>query len=257
MQTHQGPWPAFVRPSRTGTDRVGAILHTDCSPQRSGAPPMLQGLSDAEVMTVLRRGTRRIVDRNSTIFSQGAQHDGIYLVETGRVRVFYTSPAGREVTLAYWHPGNFVGGPEVFGASLHVWTGVATMTSSILHLKADVLRKLITEIPALGIGVIEGLSFKGKCYSAMAQMLGTRSISERLAHLLLHLADLYGVEEENGQIMIAAEFTHADLAHLVGGTRQWVTIGLKRLTDQGIIAKRRATLVLCKADELRRIRDSL
>ena len=172
MQTHQGPWPAFVRPSRTGTDRVGAILHTDSSPQRSGAPPMLQGLSDAEVMTVLRRGTRRIVDRNFTIFSQGAQHDGIYLVETGRVRVFYTSPAGREVTLAYWHPGNFVGGPEVFGASLHVWTGVATMTSSILHLKADVLRKLITEIPALGIGVIEGLSFKGKCYSAMAQMLG-------------------------------------------------------------------------------------
>ena len=186
---------------------MGALLHTDSSPQRSGAPPMLQGLSDAEVMTVIRRGARKVVDRGTMIFGQGTPHDGIYLIESGRVRVFYTSPAGREVTLAYWHPGNFVGGPEVFGDSLHVWTGVATVNSSILHLKSNVLRALIREIPALGIGVIEGLSFKGKCYSAMAQMLGTRSISERLAHLLLHLADLYGVEEDNGRIVIAAAFT--------------------------------------------------
>lgn len=217
---------------------------------------MLQGLSDAEVAIVLSRSRRRILDRGATIFSQGTQHDGIYLIETGRVRVFYTSPAGREVTLAYWHPGNFVGGPEVFGTSLHVWTGVTTMNSSVLHLKADLLRTLINEIPALGIGVIEGLSFKGKCYSAMAQMLGTRSIFERLAYLLLHLADLYGVEEKNGETLIAADFTHADLAHLVGGTRQWVTIGLKRLAEQGIVAKRGTTLLICKADVLRRIRDS-
>ena len=89
---------------------------------------MLRGLSDAEAMTVLRRGTRKIFDSGATIFSQGTQHDGIYLIETGRVRVFYVSPAGREVTLAYWHPGNFVGGPEVFGESFHVWNGVDTMT---------------------------------------------------------------------------------------------------------------------------------
>ena len=143
----------------------------------------------------------------------------------------------------------------MFGESLHVWTGVATMTSSVLHLKSSALRALVTEIPALGIGIIEGLSFKGKCYSAVAQMLGTRSIFERLAHILLHLADLYGVEEA-GRIVITAAFTHADLAHLVGGTRQWVTIGLKRLASKGIIAKQRSQLVICKADELQRIRDS-
>ena len=216
---------------------------------------MLQGLTDPEVMTVLQRGTRKILDSGATIFSQGTQHDGIYLIESGRVRVYYISPAGREVTLAYWHPGNFVGGPEVFGKSLHVWTGVATMNSSVLHLKADVLRALVNEIPALGIGIIEGLSFKGKCYSAVAQMLGTRTIFERLAHMLLHLADLYGIEEDAGRIVISAVFTHADLAHLVGGTRQWVTIGLKRLTERGIIAKQRSLIVICKAAELRQIRD--
>ena len=54
-------------------------------------------------------------------------------------------------------------------------------------------------IPALAIGIIEGLSFKGQCYSALAQMLGTRSPTERLAQLLLHLMNLYGVEERDGR----------------------------------------------------------
>ena len=48
----------------------------------------------------------------------------------------------------------------------------------------------------------EGLTFKGKCYSALAQMLDTRSVTERLAHLLLHLADSYGVEEEGAVVAV-------------------------------------------------------
>ncbi len=51
----------------------------------------------------------------------------------------------------------------------------------VLHLPGKALRQLVTQIPALAIGVIEGLTFKGRCYSTLAQMLGTRSITERLA----------------------------------------------------------------------------
>jgi len=46
------------------------------------------------------------------------------------------------------------------------------------------VKRLIGQMPELGIGVIEGLVFKGKCYSALAQMLGTRSVTERLSLLL-------------------------------------------------------------------------
>ena len=55
-----------------------------------------------------------MLNRGQTLFSQGGKHDGIWLIESGRIRAFYTPPLGREITLAYWHVGNFVGGPEVF-----------------------------------------------------------------------------------------------------------------------------------------------
>ena len=106
--------------------------------------------------------------------------------------------------------------------------------SSVVQLPGKDLRALVVEVPNLAIGLIEGLTFKGKCYSALAQMLGTRSITERLAHLLLHLVDLYGVKDPDG-ILIGAAFTHADLAHMVGATRQWVTISLKRMQEKDIV----------------------
>ena len=109
------------------------------------------------------------------------------------------------------------------------------------------------QIPTLAIGLIEGLTFKGKCYSGLAQMLGTRSITERLAHLLLHLVDTYGVEDAQGTL-IGAAFTHADLAHMVGATRQWVTISLKRLQDQGVIDCRKSRIVVRRPDVLHEMR---
>jgi CRP-like cAMP-binding protein len=85
-------------------------------------------------------------------------------------------------------------------------------------------------------------------------MLGTRSPTERLAQLLLHLMNLYGVDEHHGTL-IAASFTHADLAHMTGVTRQSVTISLKRFTELGILAAHGSNLVIKNADMLSEIRD--
>jgi CRP/FNR family transcriptional regulator, cyclic AMP receptor protein len=218
-----------------------------------GPPPLMDKLTPPERDHVLKLGRRKVLNRGQTLFSQGARHDGIFLIESGRIRVFYTSPLGREITLAYWHVGNFVGGPEVFGGGVHQWSGVAATNCAVVQLPGKELRTLATEIPNLAIGLIEGLTFKGKCYSALAQMLGTRSITQRLAHLLLHLMDLYGVEDPDGTL-IAAAFTHADIAHMVGATRQWVTISLKRMQEKQIVLTKRSQIVVCRRDVLDEMR---
>jgi CRP-like cAMP-binding protein len=247
-------WPPKIRSEASEPANASALLLSDGEPRGRGMRPLLQDLTEREREMVHERARRRVLYRGATLFSQETQHDGIYLVESGRIRVFYAAPSGREITLAYWYPGNFVGGPEVFGGGQHVWSGMAASNSSVLHLPGGVLKDLARQIPSLAIGLIEGLTFKGKCYSTLAQMLGTRSITERLAHLLLHLADLYGVPEEDGGLAIAAAFTHADLAHMVGATRQWITISLKRMAEQGIVQVRRSQIVILRPDLLAQIR---
>lgn len=234
--------------------RFGAMLMPDEKARGGGPAPLFQGLTEDEIQEVVSAGKRKVFYRGAQVFSQGGLQDGIYLVESGRIRVFYVGPSGREITLAYWHPGNFVGGPDVFNRGNHVWSGVAAINSSVLHLPGDVLRQMVLRIPALALGIIEGLSFKGRCYSSLAQMLGTRSPTERLAHLLLHLADLYGVEERGGTL-IAASFTHADLANMIGVTRQWVTTALKRLAEMDVLDAQGTNILIKDGAPLAKMRD--
>ena len=232
------------------SDAPRSVLLVESAELVGGPTPLFQALNERERKEVLAQGSRRVVHRRQTLFAQGAVTDGIYLIETGRMRVFYAAPSGREITLAYWNPGNFVGGPEVFGSGVHLWSGVAVADCSIVHFPGKLLRRLVMQFPGLAVGVIEGLAFKGKCYSALAQMLGTRSVTERLAHLLLHLADNYGMRQAD-EIVISTALTHADIAHMVGATRQWVTMSLKRFEERGIIASGKSKLVIYRLEELR------
>lgn len=210
---------------------------------------LIDRLREDDRQRVMKHAHRRTLRRNELLFAQGSPHDGIVIVESGRIRSSYTAPSGREITLAYWFPGNFIGGPNIFGGGIHMWAAAAVQTSEVTSLPGGALRELAASIPDLALGLIDALAFKARCYSAVAQMLGTRSIAERLAQLLFFLASTYGIEEPKG-IFIAASFTHEELAHLVGATRQWVTVSLTRLQKAGILEYRRGMLLIRRPDEL-------
>ena len=233
-------------------NRPSALLLAEAHGAVSGMPNLLARLSEPDRARVLGHGRPRTFERGESVFRQGDPHTGIFLIESGLIRVFYSAPSGREITLAYWYPGNFVGGPEVFGGGTHVWSGIALRRSAVVALSGSTLRSLIPQVPDLAIGLIDGLVFKGKCYSALAQMLGTRSVTERLSMLLRSLCQLYGTEEADG-IFIGAAFTHEDLAHMVGATRQWVTMTLKRFQAEGILRFKRGQLTILKLDRLEQV----
>jgi len=206
-------------------------------------PGLLDGLSEDDRKRLLAIGQKRVFEPEQPLFRQGDLHKGLFLLESGRVRSYYTAPSGREVTLAYWFPGNFVGAPEMFGGGTHMWGSSAVQRTTTIFLPGAELRRLALASATIAVALLDALSFKARCYSAMAQMLGTRSATERLEHLLVFLATVYGLKEERGTV-IAASFTHADLASLIGSTRQWVTVQLARLQKRGVLRYNRGLLVI-------------
>lgn len=218
-------------------------------------PDLLSGLDGSERAYVLERGRAKLYRSGAAIFRQGDPHDGIFLIEGGLVRVFYTAPAGREITLAYWTKGNFCGGPEVFGSGTHVWSGAAASDTNVLCFAGQTLRGLAERFPRLALGIIDGLAYKGACYSHLAQMLGTRPVTGRLAGVLEELARLYGRRTSRG-IEIEMPFTHDDLANMVGATRQWVSMMLAKLAGDGVISKSHRRLVILLPDRLAMLSDA-
>lgn len=192
-------------------------------------------LSEEEQSAVRASGCPHRLTKGERLFFQGDRHNGVWIIEAGRVRTFYVGHSGREVTLAYWTPGHFVGGPEVFGGGRHVWSADAPETCELLFLPGPALRRLAVAHPSIALTIIDGLVAKGKCYSALVQMLGTRSVQERLELLLAILADSQGRDDEKS-VTIERSITHEQLAMMVGATRQWVSASLEKMQKQGLIS---------------------
>lgn len=209
----------------------------------------LASLKDADRKAVRQAGTRTFIRKGEGLFFQGDPNTGVWVIESGRIRTFYAGPSGREITLAYWTPGHFVGGPEVFGRGRHVWSADALEDCELLFLSGMSLRNLVCRIPDVALAVIDGLIAKGKCYSALIQMLGTRSVSDRLKQLLVIIADTYGLYED-GATIIERSITYDQIASMVGATRQWVTQTLDKLEGDGVLSVSRKEIRIYKLDRL-------
>jgi CRP-like cAMP-binding protein len=216
------------------------------------SPNLLAGLSDDETARIFEVSSLESFAPGKTVFRQGDHHDGIFIILAGRVRIYYSGPSGREITLAYWSPGNFIGGPEIFGGSAHMWSGQAHRPTQVLHVSGSELRRLIGQLPNLAIALIGALVHKGKCFSGLIQMLGTRSAAERLAQLLVLMADLDGRQTPQG-IAIVRTLSQEDLAKMVGATRQWVSITLDRFHENDLVDITPNRILIRDVERLRRL----
>jgi CRP-like cAMP-binding protein len=226
-----------------------ALYMTESLSETAAANDILGHLKAADRDRILDCGQPRNYASGEHFFQQGEAHNGIHLIEFGRVRSYYTSPAGREITLGYWTAGHFVGAPQVFGGGYHMWSSVAIEPSRGVWLPGRKLKALVYEIPDLAISLIEGLEKKGKCYAALLQLVATRSMSKRLAHLLLTLADHDGTRD-NGHVALDRRFTHEELASMIGATRQWVSLTMERFEKEGIVARDGTLIVVLDEKQL-------
>jgi CRP-like cAMP-binding protein len=233
-------------------ENVSAVYLTEVLSELNEGAAFLDQLTLNEIQSLRRIGSSQTFEADETIFLQGDQHRGIYIIESGRVRTYYAGPSGREITLAYWTPGHFVGGPEVFGGGFHVWSANAMEPTKLAYLPGAAVRRLAMSVPAFAMCLIEGLVAKGKCYSALVQMLGTRSAAERLAQLLLILAQLDRTSADT-RIIVHRRITHEQLASIVGATRQWVTSMLARFQAQGIVKVERGLIIIERPDRLQQV----
>jgi CRP-like cAMP-binding protein len=225
------------------SDTAAGIMLVETEGLIRKIPGLMDSLDAAERARLLAIGREAVFEADEPLWRQGEQHKGIYLLNSGRVRTFYAAPSGREVTLAYWFPGNFVGGPDIFGGEQHMWCSSAVQRTHATFVPGDALRTLTLQSAPLAVALLDALAFKARCYSAMAQMLGTRSATERLERLLVFLVTVYGMKGDDG-VMIGASFTHAELASLIGSTRQWVTVQLARLQERGVLRYNRGLILV-------------
>jgi CRP/FNR family transcriptional regulator, cyclic AMP receptor protein len=234
--------------------RKGADQNDSCDQSSTESlSPGFFSVLEAETRKAFFRSCHKMtLQTGESLFIQESEHSRTFIIQSGVIRTFYVSETGREVTLGYWSSGDIVGGPNIFGGGRHVWSAVANRRAEVLAISGADLKKIADADFKVMNWIVKVLEFKLRWLSILFQIHGTERVQNRLAKLLLMMGDLYG-DELDGGIIIKLQISQADLATLVGASRQWTNKALANLRHDGAISMQGRHIVLRDPMALRTI----
>jgi CRP/FNR family transcriptional regulator, cyclic AMP receptor protein len=182
------------------------------------------------------------------IFDQGDPTRLVYLVKRGNVRISRLTPDGKEVTVAILGPGDIFGEETLFEKGPRT-TVATTITQALLcTAKADDLFELLSKDPELALNVAKVVHDRLDDASATIEDLAYARVADRLLHLFERLAAEHGVTTDAGT-RIDVRLTHADIASLIGSTRETVTVELQNLVREGKLRTDHGTFTLVRKSD--------
>ncbi len=191
--------------------------------------------------------TMRLLPRKAEVFDQGDTARIVYLVKTGRVRIVRITPDGKEITVAVLGPGDIFGEETLFGDAPRTSLAICIEETLICQARADDLMGLMTRDPVVAINVAKILSGRLDGASATIEDLAYARIPDRIMHLFARLAAEYGIPHDRGTAL-DVRLTHADIASLVGSTRETVSLEIGNLARDGRVCFDGRTIVLPRTE---------
>jgi CRP/FNR family cyclic AMP-dependent transcriptional regulator len=210
---------------------------------------LFRSLSD-DMLAVLEPDLRRHAFRRDTIiFHRDQVGDALYLVESGRVRIFLQTERGEKYTLDLLGPGDFFGEMALLDG-LPRSASAETVEDSVLYTltRADFQRELIST-PDLAIALLAHLSARVRRLIEYAESLAFLDVYGRLAHVLLDMAERHGHQKDG--LVINLNMTQVELAQMIGATRERINRALAAFKAQGLIQMRGRKIVIKDAQRLR------
>jgi CRP-like cAMP-binding protein len=197
------------------------------------------GEAPACVADRLLDGSSVVAVTAGEIVYRGLEHSAspfLALVVHGLLRVYMTSPQGRQVTIRYGSHGDVLGVPAVVaqGGPADVQ---ALTRCELLRLSPQRFREVASADAATSWAVVRYLARLTFDNSSLLAENVFLTVRQRVARHLLDLA-----EREGGQLVVHA--SQQDIADAIGSVREVVSRVLKPLRDEGLIERRGATTVL-------------
>ncbi|MDZ5606585.1 Crp/Fnr family transcriptional regulator [Bacillus pseudomycoides] len=180
-----------------------------------------------------------VMKRGTIITSPHMEQKFLYLIKSGKVRLYKLSEDGKELTIDILGMGHVFGAVGVFtmgseGVYAETWED-----SHICKMDKVQFEKIIRDRPDIALKFIEVISNRLKEMEELLEHMAYGSARKRLLFLLYKLSEKFGVEVESAEDwrQLEISITHQELANMMGSIRETVTGLLSDLTKDGIIRK--------------------
>ena len=195
---------------------------------------LFSGLTDSELQFLADRTVPRRFAPGEMVFAEGEPCAGLYVVERGNVRIFKTSPGGREQVLSIDGPGSSVAEVPVFDGGGYPASGAAVDHATLLFLAKQDFQALCLEHPEVALKVLRVVGARLRRLVGIIEELSFTTVRHRLASFLLRVARRDGTPSPSG-LQFSLPASNQELAAQLGTVRELVSRNLSRLQADGIL----------------------
>lgn len=189
--------------------------------------PFFAGVDDATYDALLAGGQVRHYAKGETLFQDGEPGKGLFLVQSGVVKVFKLAESGREQILTLARAGDSVAELPLFDGGPYPAFAAAMEDADVLFLPASVFNALMEKRPQLARAVITALAQRMRKLVRLVEDLSLRQVRQRLARLLR--------DEAAGHRSFQLTFTNEEIAARLGSVRDVISRTLSALQHDCLI----------------------
>ncbi|MBX6352389.1 MAG: Crp/Fnr family transcriptional regulator [Thermoflavifilum sp.] len=196
---------------------------------------LFRGLTEDELRKVATLATEHRVPRGAYVFMEGEDRQAVYFIRRGLIKIVKVDEEGREHIVnilgageMFPHVGFFQEGPYPASAQ-------AMETSLLLAIRNAAFDALLMEHPDIARKVMRVMGSKILQLQAKLQELAVYDSRERVIALIRHFVDEHGTRHPDGTATFRLPVTHAEMAHMVGLTRESVNRIWNQLRRDGIL----------------------
>ena len=184
--------------------------------------------------------TVRTFPKRAIIVTEGDDSDSLYVMLSGKARVFVADDKGREVQLNQLGPGEYFGEVTLDGGPRSA-SVTALEDCRCAVVKRAELTAVLEQSPELALHIVRKLARRVRELTENVRSLALMDVYGRVARLLLELA-----EEKDGKLVIAEPLTHKDIASRVGASREMISRIFSDLSDGGYVRKEEGHFVIAR-----------
>lgn len=207
--------------------------------------PLFNGLPDDKLSEILKICYEKNYGKGETIFFEGDDGIGFFMVASGKVKVYKMSPAGKEHILHIFGPGEPFGEVPVFHGQPFPASAQCLAKSSMLFFPRDEFVELVEKNPSISLAMLAVLSMRLRRFATQIENLSLKEVPARLAGYLLYLQ-----EEQGGGRVIELEISKGQLASLLGTIPETLSRIFAKMTEERLIAVEGKKITLLNVEGL-------
>ncbi|MED0965314.1 Crp/Fnr family transcriptional regulator [Bacillus paramycoides] len=197
---------------------------------------LLEELPMDDLKAIEELSEMKPVKKGTIILSPDKPIEALFFLKKGQVRLFRMNHHGKQFTVDILTSGNIFGETSTLSLTDDQVYAEAMTDTYLCMIGRNDFEGFIERNPKIALKFINILSNRLKEVYSLSEKIALSDVKYRLIYLLLKLSEKTGKRINEWQT-INMKLTHADIANMIGSTRETTSAILSQLKKDGLIKK--------------------